>query len=219
MFRSAYHALEDEPEQQQRHGGFQWAGLSLEDAAARRIQQMYKRNLVLFLRLGPMLFARRGSRKALHGEIYFAEADRTAKFIAVSDTTSVPLLCRFVNCSAWKLERPDVIISVTGAANTLDTMHDTRLHRVFDEGIVSAATSASCWITSGGTDSGVMKLVADACQKHQVAVPLIGFAPYARIHGREHIERTSSAALGRSARRLWKEREAPLSGARAALGV
>ena len=36
------------------------------------------------------------------------------------------------------------------------------LKRVFDRGLVNAASSTNAWVVTGGTDTGCMKLVASA---------------------------------------------------------
>ena len=206
-----------------RHGTYNWQGKHMDDAAARRIQRLFRRNQVLFDTLGPMIFARRGRLKALHGTLHFSDGDddRTARYLALADTTSPALLARFVE-KGWKLARPDVIISVTGAAASLGKLvQDARLMRIFDEGIVSAATSATCWITTGGTDSGVMKLVADAMKNHNVSdVPVIGFAPFQRVHGRELLEEAASKEVTHhSAGPTAEYRESTLRGLSSADGA
>ena len=68
------------------------------DAAARRIQRMYRRNQVLFSdKMGPKIFVRRGRLKALYGQIHFSDGDRTARFLTLADTTSPALLARYVH--------------------------------------------------------------------------------------------------------------------------
>ncbi|XP_072020322.1 transient receptor potential cation channel subfamily M member-like 2 [Amphiura filiformis] len=63
----------------------------------------------------------------------------------------------------WKLTRPNLLLSVTGAAEEFNCENRTR---VFDS-IVGAADSTDAWIITGGTNVGVMKYTGEAVKKHQ----------------------------------------------------
>ena len=75
------------------------------------------------------------------------------------------------------------------------------LARAFKSGLVEAATSSRGWIVTGGTDTGVMKLVGDACLESHLSVPVIGIAPCAASRGErrgaagEHPPPSHGAAL------------------------
>ena len=86
----------------------------------------------------------------------------------------------------WKLPRPDVLISVTGSAGSLQLT--SQLQRVFDRGLVAAASVTKAWIFTGGTDSGVMKLVGEAMHKYGLDVPVVGVAPWGAILGRSTLD-------------------------------
>ena len=127
--------------------------------AAKSIQHIFKRHRIVFGRLGATIFARKGGAEADYGELYFPSSGRKSPFITVSDTTSTNLLSSFMEKN-WKIPRPEVLISVTGGAQ--DFVLSSRLQRVFDRGLVSAAASTNAWVVTGGTDTGCMKLVAQA---------------------------------------------------------
>ncbi len=60
----------------------------------------------------------------------------------------------------WNLRRPKLILSVTGGAKNFTIPH--RIKKAFKEGIVKAASSTGAWIITGGTNTGVMRLVGEA---------------------------------------------------------
>ena len=45
----------------------------------------------------------------------------------------------------------------------------------------------NAWLFTGGTDSGVMKLVGEAIHKYGLDVPLVGIAPWGAVLGRGHL--------------------------------
>ena len=134
------------------------------------IQRVFRRHRLVFGQLGPALFSRKGGTLADYGSLYFPEKNKTAPFVTVSDTTSAVLLSHFME-KHWKMRRPEVVISVTGGAQ--DFVLSPRLKRVFDRGLTSAASSTNAWVITGGTDTGVMKLVASAFAEYGVTTPLI----------------------------------------------
>ena len=86
--------------------------------------------------------------------------------------------------AAGRLSTPEVIITVTGGAQEL--VLSPRLYHLFSEGLTSAALSAKAWIVTGGTDSGVMKLVGQAiAARGATGIPVIGVAPWGAVNGRE----------------------------------
>ena len=125
----------------------------------------------MYAKFGPVIFSRKSGGIADFGMISYLSGARTAKFITVSNTASTSLLSHFLE-KHWKLPRPDVLISVTGSALSLQLT--AQLQRVFDRGLVAAASVTKAWIFTGGTDSGVMKLVGEAMHKYGLDVPVVG---------------------------------------------
>lgn len=155
-------------------------------AGARLIQRTFQRHRVVYSKLGPAIFSRKGGGMADHGEIYFAATNESAPFITVNENTSTALLGTFME-KYWRLNRPEVFISVTGGAQ--DFQLSSRMQRAFNKGLVSAASSTNAWVVTGGTDTGVMKLVANAFEEGFVHhVPLIAVTSYGCVNGREVCE-------------------------------
>ena len=142
---------------------------------AKKIQQAYRRLKFMYVSFGPMLFCRKEGAPADYGKIAFVGATHgESSFVTVSDSTSIDLFTNFM-AFCWKLWRPEVVISITGGARDFDLT--PRLLRVFDRGLVDAARASKAWLITGGTDTGVMKIVADAMASHGVNLPVIGIAP------------------------------------------
>ena len=74
------------------------------------------------------------------------------------------------------LEKREIIISVTGSA--LDFELHPILQRAFDKGLTAAASAANAWVITGGTDTGVMKLVASSLSSSGVSMPILGCSPF-----------------------------------------
>ena len=139
----------------------------------------------MYVKFGPVIFARKNGGIADFGSLSFLSGARMASFLTVSDTASTAMLSHFLE-KYWALPRPDVLISVTGSALSLQLT--SQLQRVFDRGLVAAASVTKAWIFTGGTDSGVMKLVGEAMHKYGLDVPVVGVAPWGAIQGRELLE-------------------------------
>ena len=131
-------------------------------ACASMVQHWYRRHVAKFATFGPVIFVRKDGRLADFGTLSFLSGARNAKFLTVSNSTSAASLSHFIE-KFWSLPRPDVLISVTGAADSLQLT--SQLQRVFDRGLASVAALTNAWIFTGGTDSGVMKLVGEAMHK------------------------------------------------------
>ena len=99
-----------------------------------------------------------------HGDIEFKETTKstTAKFIRISDRTDVKQLYTFMTTKTigWNLPEPRLLISVTGGAKSF--VVDSRLKKNFEEGLAKVASTPGAWVVSGGTNTGVMKMVGDA---------------------------------------------------------
>ena len=86
----------------------------------------------------------------------------------------------------WQMPKPEVLITITGGAQ--DFKMDTELRVAFGDGLAAAASSARAWIITGGTDTGVMKLVGDAMHERGVNVPVLGIAPWGAINERHILD-------------------------------
>lgn len=111
---------------------------------------------------------------------------RTSQYVRLSEDTDVKDVIDLVT-NGWKMPAPKVLISVTGAAQRFRVQ--PQVVDVVNQGLVRAAKQTAAWIITGGTDTGVMKLVGDAVRKSHVDVPVIGIMPWAAVHGREQLVR------------------------------
>jgi len=153
--------------------------------AAMLIQQCYQHADAIYRGFGPAVLCRKYGRPSNYGNIHFSEVNTKSKFVVISDTTSAARLSKFVE-KYWGVHKPEVIISVTGSAQNFQL--NPILQNAFDKGLAAAASSAGTWIITGGTDGGVMKLVAESLRQSGVEVPLIGVAPFGAVAHADDLE-------------------------------
>jgi len=121
---------------------------------------------------------------ATYGKVTFTQdlerqkQQQPARFACMSSDTD-PELVRQLLLHSWELKAPSVIISVTGSA--ADFALDSGLEQIVTQGIARAASATDAWTFTGGTDTGVMKLVAGALAKANVVTPIVGVAPFQQI--------------------------------------
>ena len=156
------------------------------EAAASVIQRTFRLQLLVYRQFGADLFCMRDGSRVCYGEMSFVSSllATPSRFITVADTSSPAYLSHFLT-RRWRLHPPEVLISVIGGAQ--DFKLAPSLQSVFSEGLSSAASSSRAWILSGGTNTGVMKLVGAAMQDHPGDVPVIGIGPWGAITGREQL--------------------------------
>ena len=161
------------------------AALEAEDAARRAaaalIQKRFRDQTFLHRDVGPTVMCLKGGARALWGSINFGRA-RQSSFLACSDTTSAPLIAHIFQLH-WSLPTPEMILSVTGGAQDFELT--PRLQSLFTNGLTHVAGRSNVWIITGGTDSGVMKLVGNAMASVGHKNPIIGIAPYMATNGRD----------------------------------
>jgi hypothetical protein len=83
---------------------------------------------------------------------------------------------------AFHINRPQLIISVTGGAGNFTIPQ--KMKAAFKLGLIKAATSTNALIITGGTNTGVMKLVGEAISESVVdlsKVALLGIATWGKI--------------------------------------
>ena len=117
------------------------------DEKAVILQRWYRKHAYMYAKFGPVIFARKAGGIADFGSISYLNGTRTANFVTVSDTASTAMLSHFLE-KYWALPRPDVLISVTGSAMSLQLT--SQLQKVFDRGLVAAASVTKAWIFTGG---------------------------------------------------------------------
>ncbi|CAF4050025.1 unnamed protein product [Rotaria sordida] len=110
----------------------------------------------------------------------------------LSLNTNAVTVVKFMQ-KGWHLPRPDLIISVTGGAKNFDM--STRLRKIFQSGLVSAAITTNAWLITAGTNAGVVKEVGEALNKYRyknrkngVDVPCIGIGSWGYTTGNEQLD-------------------------------
>jgi hypothetical protein len=85
----------------------------------------------------------------------------------------------------FDLPKPKLLISVTGGARNFTINEETKI--AFKKALMKVASNANAWIITGGTDTGVMKLVGDAVREDLNGnnQNLIGIASWNRITYKE----------------------------------
>ncbi len=149
----------------------------------------------IYSEFGHGLFITKSGEPAYWGKLNFGKAThdptlQPAPFIVLSTTSSPVKLAKFLT-KTWRLPLPDVIISVSGSAQGLTLTPE--LQQTLDRGLISVASSLQAWFFSGGTDTGVMKVMGDLKHRHRSIlehVPLIGVTPWGAVNQREPLERT-----------------------------
>ncbi|CAF4293921.1 unnamed protein product, partial [Rotaria sordida] len=89
---------------------------------------------------------------------------RLSQYIRLSLNTNAVTVVKFMQ-KGWLLPKPDLIISVTGGAKNFDM--STRLRKIFQSGLVSAAITTNAWLITAGTNAGVVKEVGEALNKYR----------------------------------------------------
>ena len=87
------------------------------------------------------------------------------------------------------LQRPQLIISVTGGAQNFTIPY--RMKKAFKLGLIKAAASTGAWIITGGTNTGVMRLVGEALaeeyHKYNTNLTVLGIATWGTIEFKEKL--------------------------------
>lgn len=102
------------------------------------------------------------------------------------DCLSNPDHLRDLLVEKWDLEPPRILLAVTGGAMDFDL--PPRLDELIINGLAKAAASQSMWITTGGTNSGVMKYVGSAIAKSGFNMPVIGICSWSVINNKAALE-------------------------------
>ena len=136
---------------------------------------------------GPWLFASANLQAGQSGKIsFFHRTDQAlSDWIRVwHETSAERLSCLLTH--HYKLPNPEVVITVTGGAQ--DFVLPETLKQAFGDGLAAAAAAARAWVITGGTDTGVMKLVGDALYSRDVSVPVLGIIPWGVVNERQVLD-------------------------------
>ena len=84
-----------------------------------------------------------------------------ARWAAVSRCANAADVAALLN-DTWQIPKPEVIISITGAASGDFPGWPSVAKDIFERGLSNALRATKAWIVSGGTNGGVMQLVGRA---------------------------------------------------------
>lgn len=171
--------------------------------AARLVQNFYTFQKIRARCLRRQALLRNGSMRFWSHVQHGGTRHRPARFIRVAADVrkqASPVRDQADAVARWltqdsALGIPTVLISVTGGAQSLGLPQDVQ--QVFERGLVRAARTRGTWILTGGTASGVMKLVGDAIADYSVStssVTAIGFATWGNIAKRHELDARESPA-------------------------
>uniref|UniRef100_A0ABM0LYQ3 Transient receptor potential cation channel subfamily M member 2-like n=1 Tax=Saccoglossus kowalevskii TaxID=10224 RepID=A0ABM0LYQ3_SACKO len=131
-----------------------------------------------------------------YGEIEFigfGQHNKKSPYVRVDMETEPHILWDLL-INQWKMDKPKVLISVTGGAQ--DFFFKDRLKLLFNKGLFKAAVSTGAWIITGGTAVGVMKKVGEAIMEesqgitsdNQKQVVALGIATWTMIDNKKALE-------------------------------
>ena len=161
--------------------------------AAVVVQRGLRTRWQVYRLFGPDLFVDAAGRHRQSGSIAFEGVPREASWIKINEATAPYRLSEFMT-HYWQLPRPEVLISVTGGAQDFEL--PPQLANAFERGLAKACISAKAMIFTAGSDTGVMKLVANAKQRHSIESPLIGVFPWGVVNGREQLAKNCGGVCG-----------------------
>ncbi|OAF71847.1 hypothetical protein A3Q56_00397 [Intoshia linei] len=124
-----------------------------------------------------------------YGDIQFVRnGNSVSKFVRCHSNDEVSDLLELLN-DYWNLDRPNLIISVTGGAKSFSM--NPHLTEQFNRGITCAAATTGSWIITGGLNTGVMKFVGSAVKEYTLIhgnknkIVNIGIAPWGTVRNKE----------------------------------
>ena len=105
------------------------------------------------------------------------------KYIVIDHKTPVQDMISYLfSDTGFALPKPKMILSVTGGAKQFSIDEDTKT--AFKLGLMKTAKTTNAWIITGGTNTGVMRLVGDAVAEDLNAQDLtvLGIASWDVLH-------------------------------------
>lgn len=110
------------------------------------------------------------------------------KYIRVQNETKTKDMIQYLySQDGWNLQKPQLILSVTGGAQKFSI--PLRMKKAFKRGLIKAAASTGAWIITGGTNTGVMRLVGEAVadEFHTCNITVLGIATWGKIAFRDQM--------------------------------
>ena len=91
----------------------------------------------------------------------------------------------------WGLAMPPMIVSVTG--NAAPFQMRPKFNAIFSQALLKATSATGAWVTTGGTDAGVMKLAGEAMKNSHT--PVLGISAWGVVAGRGKLARPSQETI------------------------
>ncbi len=132
------------------------------------------------------------ARQAKFLKLETGECERFLQLDAAAQRARVQILRGLADYMrySWELKPPSVILSVTGSATPF-TLRPS-YQQAFSRSLLHATRHTNAWVFTGGTNSGIMKLVADGLASQKRAETVIGVTTWGAIHGRTELEAEDS---------------------------
>ena len=144
------------------------------------------------------------------GSLHFAHGSRHVRpFLRVAlPETDMKRVVGFL-LEHWRISRPTgPILTVMGGGRDFEVSEEVM---AFLRALPGACSATGAWVFTGGSDTGVMKIVGQVFRDARSAVPLIGVFPWGACNGREDLvgQRGGTAFYNR---KLPTDDGAPLNG-------
>lgn len=110
---------------------------------------------------------------------------------------------------------PPMLISITGDAKPFSMR--PKYNTIFSQALHRATQSTGAWVTTGGTDAGVMRLAGDAMRASRT--PVLGICSWGVIKGRARLSRPSQATIASRIRNQVVERNQRAGGSATNIGT
>ena len=111
------------------------------------------------------------------------------KYIRIEYKANIREMVEYLH-GKFNIKKPQLIISVTGGAKNFTIPLKTK--NAFKLGLIKAATSTNALIITGGTNTGVMKLVGDAIAESVIdtsCIDVLGIATWGIVADRDKLEK------------------------------
>ena len=107
----------------------------------------------------------------------------------------------------WGMSMPPMIVSVTGNAAPFELR--PKFNKIFNQALLKATASTGAWVTTGGTDAGVMKAAGNAMKNS--LTPVVGISSWGIIKGRAPLSRPAQAIIRKRIRQQIADRNQTVS--------
>lgn len=107
------------------------------------------------------------------------------KYIGLNQSTNVEEFLNDVIYGYWNINKPKLLLSVTGGAKKFSI--DEEVRTAFKNDLMKVAKATDALIISGGTNYGVMRLVGDAVIDNLHTGNVMGIATWSTLAQKERL--------------------------------